>query len=170
MAFTREQKKKIIEKLKENIDKQKVVLFVVIAGLQAKDLLDLRNKLKEKDCLLTVAKKTLLRIVFQEKNVPIDIKKLEGEIALIFGFGDELSAAKITNQFSLGNENLKILGGFFENKFIDKEKVVALATIPSLEELLARVAGSIKTPISNFINVLQGNIKGLIYLLSSIKK
>ena len=105
----------------------------------------------------------------QEKKIPVDVKDLESEVALIFGFKDELSAAKIANQFSRSNENLKILGGVFENEFINREKVIVLAEIPSQEELLARFVGSIKAPIANFANVLQGNIKGLTYILSNIK-
>ena len=71
--------------------------------------------------------------------------------------------------FSEKNENLKILGGFLENEFRSREEVVVLAKIPSKQELLAKVIGSIKAPISGFANVLQGNIKGLVYLLSNIK-
>jgi len=170
MPLTKEQKKKIIEDLKEKIDKQKSMVFVAIANLKTKDIIDLRKRLKEKDCLLFVAKKTLLKIASQKKNLLIDIKKLEGEIALIFGFKDEISAAKISYQFSLENKNLKILGGIFEDEFIDVEKVIALAKIPSKQELLARLVGTISSPISGFVNVLQGNIKGLIFVLNTIKK
>lgn len=169
MPLTKEQKKQIIEDLKEKIDKQKSMVFVAIANLKAKDLIDLRNRLKEKDCLLVVIKKTLLKIASQDKNLPVNTKELEGEVALIFGFEDEMSAAKISNQFASENENLGILGGIFENEFIDKEKVIVLAEIPSREELLARLVGSIKAPLSNFANILQGNIKGLIYVLTNIK-
>lgn len=168
MALTKEQKKQIIEDLEEKIDRQKSVVFVGIANLKAKDLLDLRNQLKESNCLLAVIKKTLLKIACQEKNMPLELEKLEGETALIFGFGDELSPAKISDKFTLGNENLKILGGIFENEFIDKDKVIALARIPSREELLAKMVGSIKAPIAGFVNALEGNIKGLLYALNQL--
>ena len=169
MPLTKEQKQQIIEGLKEKIDKQKSMVFVTIANLKAKDMIDLRNRLKEKDCLLFVAKKTLLKIASQEKNLLINVKELKGEVALIFGFKDEVSAANISHQFSLENKNLEILGGIFENEFIDKERVIILAQIPSREELLAKVVGSILSPVSGFVNVLQGNIKGLIYVLTKVK-
>ena len=54
VALTKEQKQKIVKKIKENLDKQKMLLFVGIAGLKAKDMLDLRKKLKEKVCLMNV--------------------------------------------------------------------------------------------------------------------
>lgn len=169
MALTREQKQKVVEDLKEKIDRQKSIIFVAVDGLNVADLFDLRRRLGEDDCLLKVVKKTLLRIVLKEKNIKVDEEKLKGEIALVFGFGDEIPSAKIPYNFSLENKNLKILGGVFENKFIDKERVVELAKIPTKEELLARVVGSIRAPLANFANVLQGNIKGLMYILKQIK-
>jgi len=170
MPLTKKQKEKIVEELKEKIDRQKAMVFVAIEGLKAADLSDLRKKLQETDCQLQVAKKTLTNVVFKEKKLEFDVESLEGQFALIFGFGDEISPAKITYQFSKGNENLKILGGFFENEFKNAEEIITLAKIPSKQELLAKVVGSISSPISGFINVLQGNIRNLVCILSAIKK
>jgi len=170
MALTKEQKKNIVEKLKKNIDKQKAMVFVAVEGLKAAEIFDLRKSLKQEDCLLCVAKKTLLNIAFKQSKMDFDTEALQGQLALIFGFGDELTPAKIAYQFSLKNENLKILGGFFENKLIDAEEIISLAKIPSKQELLAKVVASISSPISGFANALQGNIRNLVYVLSGIKK
>jgi len=169
MPLTREQKEKIVKELKENIEKQKAIVFVAIEGLKAKEIYNLRKRLKQVNCLLTVAKKTLINIAFKAKNLKINTEKLEGEVALIFGFKDEISPAKISYQFSLENKNLKILGGFFENKFKEIDEIITLAMIPSRKELLARFVGSISAPISNFVYTLQANIKGLIYIFKQIK-
>lgn len=169
MPKTKEQKKKILTDLKEKIDKQKSAVFVSVKGLKAQDIFGLRRKLKEADCLLTITKKTLLDIVLRGKKFGIEPKKLEGELALIFGFKEEISPAKIAYQFSLTNDKLKILGGIFEKEFIGAQQIVALAQIPSKEELLAKVVATISSPISGFVNILQANIKGLIYLLSKVK-
>lgn len=169
MPQTKEQKKKIVEKLKENVAKQKSMVFVAIEGLKAAKTFDLRKRLKEADCLLQVVKKTLLNLVFKEKKFDFDAKKLEGQPALIFGFKDEITPAKIAFNFSKENENLKILGGFFDDKFRNSEEIIALAEIPSREQLLSKVVGSISAPISNFVYTLQANIKGLINVLSKLK-
>ena len=169
MPLNKEQKQKIVEELKEKIDRQKSMVFVAIEGLKAADIFDLREKLGEKDCQLQVIKKTLADIAFKKEKLKFDIKTLEGQFALIFGFEDEVSPAKTAYQFSLGNENLKILGGFFEDKFRSDEEIIALAKIPSKQELFAKVVGSISSPISGFVNVLQANIKGLIYIFKQVK-
>jgi len=170
MALTKTQKQKILEDLKEKIAKQKAIIFVDFSGLKVKDFSDLRKRLGKINSELKVAKKTLLALVFKEKGLKIDIEKLKGEIALIFGFQDKISPAKIGYQFSQEGKNLKILGGFFENKFLEAEKVIELAQLPTKEELLARLVSNIAAPISNFINVLHGNIKGLILALNAISK
>ena len=169
MARSREQKKKIIEDIKEKLDKQKAIVFVEVKGLKAKEIFDLREKLKKADSLLTIAKKTLLDIAFKERKLKVKGKKLEGQVALVFGFSDEIKPARITHQFSLSNGNLKILGGIFEDKFIDSDQIIALAQLSSKEELYTRVVRTIVSPISGFVNVLQANIKGLIYTLKQIK-
>lgn len=170
MAISREKKKKIIENLKEKIAKQKAMIFVDFTGLKMKDIFNLRKKLKTVDAQLKVAKKTLTQLALKESKLKIDIKELKGEIALVFGFKDEISPAKIVWQFAELNPNLKILGGLIENKFFETEKIIEIAKLPTREELLVKLVGSISAPISNFVNVLQGNIKGLICVLSSIKK
>ncbi|MCD6528567.1 50S ribosomal protein L10 [bacterium] len=169
MPFTKEQKQKILENLKEKIDKQKGMIFVNFKGLKVKDMTDLRKKLKSINSQLLVVKKTLTRIAFEDKKIKINEEKLEGQIAIIFAFQDILPTAKTVYQFSQENENLKILAGYFDNEFREAEDVISLAKIPPREVLLAKLIGSIKAPAVNFVNVLQGNIKGLLYLLKAIK-
>jgi large subunit ribosomal protein L10 len=172
MALTRAQKKKVIEDLKEKIERQKAIIFIDFAGLKVRDLSDLRRRLKATDCQLKVAKKTLMAIAFKLTKLDFKPKKLQGEVALVFGYKEPLAPAKIVYQFTKINPNLKILGGFIENqksKFLNPEEIIELAKLPTREELLTRLVGSISAPISNFINILEGNIKGLINVLAKAK-
>jgi len=167
--LTRAQKQKIIEDLKEKIARQKTMIFIDFTGLTTKDIFDLRKKLQMVESQLKIAKKTLVQIALNEMGLKTEIKKLKGEIALIFGLKDEISPAKIAFEFSKENPNLKILGGFFENEFFEAEKVVELAKLPTRKELLAKLTSSISAPISNFVNVLQNNLRNLVYILSQLK-
>ncbi len=169
MALTKKQKQKILIDLEEKIAKQKAMIFVDFSGLKVKDLYNLRKKLKEVGNELKVTKKTLIEIAFKKTKIEFDRKNLSGQAALVFGYKDEILPAKIVYQFSFDHSNLKILGGFIENKFRSTEEIIALAQLPSKEELLAKLVGSIKAPISNLVNVLQGNIKGLIFVLAKAK-
>lgn len=185
MALTKQQKEKALNDLKDKISKQKSVVFADFSKVNSKDLFDLRKKLKEAGCLLKIGKKTLIRIAFGRAGVSFwdKIKKnVPGQMALILGIEDEVAPAKISYQFSKTNENFKILGGIFpaeggsanggerRYKFAEKEKVLALATLPSRNELLAKIVDSLSAPISGFENVLIGNTRSLVLVLSKIKK
>ncbi len=169
MALTKAQKQKIVEDLKERIERQKMMVFFDFTGLKGKELFELRKKLKTSESELRVAKKTLLKLVFEKEGLKIDTEKLKGEIAVAFGFKDEISAAKIVHQFQKKHKLLKILGGFFENEFKGAQDIVFLANLPTKEELLAILVGTINAPLFNLVNVLQGNIRNLVYIISQIK-
>ena len=172
MAKSHEEKQKIIEDLEKKIKEQKSMVFVDFSNLDSKSLFDLREKLEKSNCLLQVTKKTLLEKTFEKlgkKNLSEKIEEIKTQLALVFSFEDEIVPAKICYQFSMENENLKILGGIFNEEFLEKEKVIELAQLSSEEELLARFVGSLQSPISKFVNVLEANIKGLICALSAIK-
>jgi large subunit ribosomal protein L10 len=172
MPKSREEKQKIIEDLKEKLQKQKVVVLVDFSGLDSKPLATLREEFKKSDSCFQVVKKTLLKKALDalnQKNLLEKIEEIKGQLALGFGFADEVTPAKICYQLQKENENLKILGGILGNEFVEKEKVVELAKLPSRQELLARLVGSLQSPISNLINICKNNIKGLIGVLNAIK-
>lgn len=170
MALTKEKKQKIVDDLKEKVAKAKAIIFVDFTGLKVKELSELRKKLKLTDGEIKVVKKTLAGRVLRENKLEFEKEKTKGEIALVFGYQDEISPAKTVYQFSSGNENLKILGGFLQNEFNEDEKIIALAKLPTRDELLANLVRAISAPISGFVNVIQGNTKGLILALNAISK
>nr|MCX6720388.1 50S ribosomal protein L10 [Candidatus Staskawiczbacteria bacterium] len=157
MALNKEQKTKQIDSIKESVAKQKSVIFVDFAKVPSKEMFSLRKSLKEAGCKLKIAKKTLVRIAFGQSNISFWNKMkavIPGQLALVFGIEDDIAPARIANQFSKTNENLKILGGIFEKRFIDREKVLVLANLPTRNELLGRLVGSIYSPVSSFVRVL----------------
>ncbi len=171
MALTKEKKEEIIQELKDKKKKQKAMVFVDFSGLGVKDLTNLRNKMKETGCELRVAKKTLIKLVFEDIGPEFaeKIKGLQGEIAVGFGYKDEIQPFKVLGDFSNTNKNIKVLGGVIGKEFLEVEQAIMLSKLPTKQELLARVVGSISAPLSGFVNVLQGNMRGLVYILSTIK-
>ncbi len=157
MPLTKEKKKKALEGLKEKISKQKSVIFADFSKVNSGDLFSLRKTLKEAGCALKIGKKTLIRLAFGQSGISFWNKIKEsapGQLALIFGIEDEVAPARLAHQFAKKNENFKILGGIFESRFIDRERVLALAAIPSRNELLGRLVGSLASPMTGFVRVL----------------
>lgn len=157
MALTKEQKTKQVKDIKEKISNQKSIVFVDFAKVPSQDMFALRKSLKEEGCNLKIAKKTLVRVAFGQSNISFWNKiksSIPGQLALVLGIEDEIAPARIANKFAKTHETFKILGGIFENRFADREKVLALANLPSRNELLGRLVGSISSSMTNFVRVL----------------
>src|SRR3989344_390051 len=157
MALTKEKKQHALADLKANIAKQKSVIFADFSKVNSKDLFSLRKQLKESGCNLKIAKKTLVRIAFGQSNISFWNKiksSIPGQLALVFGIEDEIAPARIAHKFTKVNENFKILGGIFESRFIDRDKALALAMLPSRNELLSKLVGSLASSTTNFVRVL----------------
>lgn len=158
MPLTKTQKQKIIQDLREDIAKTKAIFLIGITGLKVKDISNLRKKLKAVGAKMTIAKKTLAKIAFKENKLEFEKDKFKEEVALIFGFEDEILPAKTAYQFSRENEKLKILGGFVENKFREAVEITALAKLPSREELLFSLFYCAKSPLFKINNILGKNL------------
>lgn len=157
MAQNKKQKQDSLFNLKEKIAKQKSIIFADFSKVLSKDLFELRNNLKDSGCDMKVAKKTFLRIALGQLGFSFWKQAKEvmpGQLILILGIEDGVVPFRISNDFSKKNDNFKILGGVFENRFIDRERVLVLANIPPRNELLGRLVGSIYSPVSGFVRVL----------------
>ena len=95
---------------------------------------------------------------------------MEGQVAIAMANMDEVSAAKIIDIFAKTNENVKLLGGVLGSTVMNAAEVKALAKIPSKEQLLGQLVGTLNAPISGFVNVLAGNLRGLVQVLNAVKE
>ena len=133
------------------------MVFVDFAKVASKDMFSLRKTLKETGCNLKIAKKTLVRVAFGQSNISYWNKiksSIPGQLAVVFGMEDEIAPARIANKFAKEHETFKILGGVFESRFIDREKVLVLANLPTRNELLGRLVGSLASSMTSFVRVL----------------
>lgn len=165
---TKAQKKELVKDLAQKIKESKSVVFADFKGVKVKDLTELKKELRKEGISFKVLKKTLINIALKEAGVEASTKEMEGQVAISTSPKDEVAPAKIISKFSKANENIKILGGVLESKSMTIEEVKSLAMLPSKEELLGKLVGTIQAPISGFANVLAGNIRGLVQVLKGI--
>lgn len=172
MAKTKEQKQDTLKMLTEKISLAKSVVFTNFSGLLVKDNEDLRKRLRQEDSEYYVAKKTLLDLAFRDAKInDLDIKNFDGRVAVVFGYGEEVAPAKIVGQFKQEHaEKINFIGGILEGKFLNAQEVATLSKLPGKQELYAQLVGSLLAPISGFANVLAGNLRSLVYVLSAIKE
>ena len=169
--ITKDQKKKIIENLSDKFSKSKAIVFLSFQGLSVKDNIELRRKLRGENIDYKVAKKTLIKKGLEDAKVLGDNElDLEGPVAVAVGYDDEVAPARLSNEYSKTNEKLKLLGGFIETKYMDAKEIKALALLPGKDQLRAQLVGTINAPVSGFVNVLAGNIRGLVNVLKAIEE
>lgn len=155
-----EQKKQLVSDVAEKIKSAKSVVLVEYKGLTVEKATELRNKCREAGVEYKVYKNSIMGFAFKELGLEDFNVNLEGPNALALSFDDEVTAAKVTNDFAkTSNETLKIKAGIAEGKIMNAEEVKELASIPSRDVLIAQLAG-----------VLQGNIRNLAYMLDQISK
>lgn len=171
MPKNKKQKEEILNSVVDKLNNAKGAVFTSFTGLKVKDIENLRKLCRDSGSECLASKKTLLRLALNKagiKDTQEDI--FNNEIAVIFSYDDEIMAAKIAGQFSKKCKELNIKGGILENEIIDLDKVKKLISIPSKEELYAKLVGSINSPLSGLVNTLNGNIRGFVQVLNSIKE
>lgn len=171
MPKTHQQKENEIKNFKNELIGLKGAVFADYTGLKVDAMQKLRSDLKDAGAKLTAARKTLLKIAFADSVLKdINFTSLPGAVSIATSQIDEVAPAKIMVKFAKENDALKIQGGILENKFIDLAKVQELSNLPSKIELLAKVVGSIQSPVSGFVNVLAGNLRSFVYVLNAVKE
>lgn len=166
----RKQKEEIVKKLTDDFKNSKAAVFTDYRGLKASEVNALKKELKKEGTNLNVIKKSLIALSLKNAKMDVNVKDMEGQLAVTISDKDEVIPAKILSKFSNDNENLKILGGTLGEKGMSTDEVLALSKLPGKEELLAKIVGSLNAPISGFVNVLSGNTRNLVNVLKAIQE
>ncbi len=169
MAKTKVQKAESLQTLSEQLKAAKGVVFANFQGLKTPETDELRSLARKGALSYTITKKTLLKKALADVGMTIDTKEFVGGVSVMMGAGDEVAAAQVIATFAKKHEAIRIFGGILEGQFIDAAKVTALSKLPSKQQLLGQLVGTINAPISGFVNVLAGNLRGLVTVLSAIK-
>ena len=167
-------KQAVVAQLKEQLESAKGVVLTSYKGLTVAQDTDLRRELREAGVSYHVVNNTMLRIAAKEAGIEGIEEHLEGTTAFAFSTEDAVAPAKVICGFIKKNkledaEVLTVKVGMVEGKVIGVDEVKALAALPSREELIAKLLGSMNAPISNTVNVLQGVIRNAVYVLYAIR-
>ncbi|MBI4920031.1 50S ribosomal protein L10 [Candidatus Azambacteria bacterium] len=170
MPLTKEQKQNILKDLVDKFKRAKAAVFVDFNKLPVSKTMELRRNLKAADAEYKVAKKTLIdRALKSEHFENVDLDSFKNQVGVVFSYADPVPAASSVWKFSKANDALKILGGFLGINWQGKEKIIALAKLPSREILLGQFVRTVASPLSGLANVLQGNMRDLVGVLNNLK-
>lgn len=168
MAKTRVQKEEIVKNLAEKLSRAKSLVFTDYRGLTMAQLTDLRNKLREVSGEFSITKNTLIQLALPS-NLQPPTSTLEGPVATLFAYDDEISPIKILVKALKDAGMGKVKAGFLGEDLLDENRVNQLASLPTKDELRVKTVGILVAPLQGIVSVLNGNLRNLVYALDQIR-
>lgn len=160
-----------VEEIKEVISKAKVAIVSDYRGLSVAEITNLRRRLQKEDGDYTVVKNTLAKIAIKDTQFEGLSEFLKGPSAIAFGFGDEVAPAKVILQYlKEAKKTNEVKGGVLDGKVISASDVKAISSLPSKQELLAKIMGSLNSPAQGMANTLNGVARALVCAMEEVRK
>ena len=166
----RPEKVAMIADFKATIENAKGVVLADFRGIKVAQDTKLRRKMREAGIEYTVIKNNMASIAAKEAGIEGLDQYLKGPLAMVSSANDPVAPAKLIAEFIKENRIMEIKGGLVEGKVIDADGVKALANLPAREVLIAKMLGSMQSPITGLVNVLQGSIRNLVYTLDAVRQ
>ncbi len=158
-----------IESIKEKLKQAQVAIVTEYRGFSVEEITNLRRRLQKEDGDYTVTKNTLAKIAIKGTQYEILADALKGPIALAFGFKDQVSPAKIMASFIKESKKGEIIAAALDGKLLSADEAKALATLPSKEEIYAKMLGCINSPASGIANVTNEVLTSLVRAVDAVK-
>ena len=153
MSLNIEQKKAVVAEVAEQFQGAEAALLAEYRGLTVAQMTELRSKARQGQIYLRVVKNTLTRRAVEGSNFECLREQLSGPLALAIA-KDPVAVAKLLADFAKDNDPLKIRAGAMGGKLMSLDQVQALAKLPSREQLLATLVGTMQAPIVKFVRTL----------------
>ncbi len=168
--MNRAEKEQVVEELKERVVSSKALVVTDYRGLNVEQMTELRRKLRQAGVEYSVVKNTLACFALRDAGYDELEQYFVGPSAIAFGVEDPVAPARELMDFSKSNKALEIKGGLVGGSVIGTDRVVALAKIPSRQELLTMIACGMKSPITGLVRTLQAPMSKMVQVLSAIKE
>ena len=162
------QKKQLVEEIKEKFSKAKTLAFVDYRGLTVEEDTAMRRKFRENGCEYKVYKNRLMLKALSDLGIECSANYFEGTTAVAIGYEDEVAPAKIVCDTISNTKKMAIKFGILNGVCVSAQDIEALAKLPSKEELIAKLLGTLNNPITSLCRVLQAPTRGLVVALNAI--
>ena len=164
----KKEKSALVEDLRKRLTSAQSIFLTDFAGINVKDISQLRKIFRESSVEYLVAKNTLIRRAVAD--TPLDRLEpyLTGPTALVLTEDDGINAAKIISKFAEKHETFSIKAGVMSDKIVDPGQVKCIASLPAREVLLSRLLGSMNSPITGLVYVLNDTVARAVRLFGRI--
>lgn len=165
MAVSKAKKVEQLAALEAHLKEAKSVGFTSNQKITVAEVSSLKKDLRAQNAVYVIVKKTLIRIAFKNVyGVELDISTLPGQVALVIGKGDAIAPLGVANKYAnewKKEEKMVFVGGYMDGRLMDGAETKKLATLPSREVLLAKLLGSMMSPLSGLARFLDAAKKDL---------
>lgn len=163
------EKETVIREVTEVFQKAKSVFITDFSGLNVENMMRLRKKCGEASVSYLVVKNTLARISAKQAGFEQIGKYFKGPSAIAYSYDDPSSPARVIKEFNRTNDKPKIKVSLFEGVFYGPENMDVIASLPSKNELIAKVIGGFNSPIQGLVSSLNGLLQKLVRTLDAVK-
>ena len=167
--MNKQSKEALVAEFAEKLKEAKAAFLADYRGLDVEQANDLRNKLREVGVEYRVVKNTLLRLAAKDTDAVCLDEHLSGPTAIALVNDDPVAPAKALVEFAKKYEIFELKAGMLEGKLLDAAAIKALSDLPSREELLGKMLGSMSAPATNFVGVLAAVPRSFVQVLAAIK-
>ena len=169
-GLSRFSKDSIIKEIEQELKNRDTFFIARHDAVPAANIDKLRAKLRGTKTRYLVVKNTLGQKAMERANLKELSGYIQGACGLAFSSGDAALSSKALMDFAKENENFKVQIGYMGGQVVSADRIKILASLPSREVLLSRVAGGMQAPISGFVCVLAGTLRKLIHAVDAVMK
>ncbi len=167
--LTKEKKIALVEELANKLREASTIFLTDFTGLAVREMHELRESLRKNKLQYKVVKNTLAKLIFEKLGYKELEKYLRGSTGLCYG-NDPVAGAKVLYDFMKEKKKLVVKGGWVEGKVVESAKIRELATLPTREELLAKVFSLLQAPVAGFVLILHGLLQKFVVVVDQIKQ
>ena len=158
-----------VSQIKENIDKASVAIVTEYKGYSVEEITNLRRALQKEDGDYMVTKNTLAKLAVKDTPYEVLAETFKGPIAIAFGFGDQVAPAKVLSKFIKDAKKGEIVAAALDGKLLSADEAKALATIPSKEEIYAKMLGCVNSPATGIVGSINAVMASLTRAVAAVR-
>lgn len=170
MAISKNKKTEVVSEVSQLLNNSKLTVIVKYQGTSVKSMQELRLKAKLNGTKVKVVKNRLVKKALSGSDAfkDFDTSILSGQLMYAFNLSDEVAPAQVLAEFAKTEPQIEFVVGINKDgQVLSADDIKVLASLPSKDQLRAQLVGTIAAPISGFVNVMAGNIRGVINVLNA---
>ncbi len=169
--LTRQRKAQIVEELCQKLQRARGIYVVDFAGMTVAESRSLRRELRPKGFEYKVAKNTLIRRALHAIGNHAELERhLVGQTGLVLSYTDAVAPARILRDFIKQTEKPRVKAAIVEGQYFDGTQLEQLASMPSREELIAALLGSLQAPIAGIAGAIGALLRDIAYLVDAVAR